>query len=143
MSIYLILFWSFLNVYIIYIVSIKCLFLLCYLPNAIVIKILAKHTINMWTFIFEIQGRWFASQIEKPGEAFLWNLTSDKNLCFISPVWQNGNTTQICKKKNNKVIKKKWYKLLKGKSNKQKWLMLIVKIFYCILWFISTVFTLT
>lgn len=83
---------------------------LCYLPNACVIKFLTKNTINMSTFIFKIQGRWFTRQIEKPGKTFLWNPTNDINLCFLSLVWQNGNTAHICK--GNKVIKKKWYKLL-------------------------------
>lgn len=79
----------------------------------------------MWTFIFEIQGRGFASQIEKPGKTLSWNPTSDIKGCLMSTVWQDINTTHISK--NNEVIQMKWNKLLKGKWNKQKWSIQLVK----------------
>lgn len=43
----------------------------------------------------------------------------------MSTVWQDINTTHISK--NNEVIQKKQYKLLKGKWNKQMWFIQLVK----------------
>lgn len=70
----------------------------CYLPNAVVIRILDRHAIKFPTFIFKIQGSWFASQLEKPGKANLWNPTSDKTGSDICPWYDKMELPHIIKK---------------------------------------------